>query len=238
MTVVETAIRRVDYLDAELRRYLPPEVPALWYAEESCERLAHRLDALDEQGRLYLAAAALDFLAGVLGAYRREILPPGDLEKSLFVDPEDRFELVGKAPGHKLRIDQGLRLALVRNKPIAIEGARLAALRQELRSVVCFPLGGLDRKPVVATRTVEPKDLEPTAIYAEFDAPSGMGFINGRFDLLRVYSDGKLLLVGPRPVVYRENAYEPEAPGGTAPENGLAGPVPEEEAIAISPDLV
>jgi hypothetical protein len=108
-----------------------------------------------------------------------------------------------------------MNVALIRERPEKLEGARPASLRRELVEVFTVPLHGADGQPVAALKTIDLAALAgPGALFFELDAPAASGYVGGRYDRLRAYGDGKLLLVSFRPVVV-EDEIQPGQPAGT-----------------------
>jgi hypothetical protein len=192
-------LRLVGYVEPELQAALPVALGRPWPAEETLVPLAAQMARAnpEDQARLERRARALADGAELL--LRREVLPAGDLLAHVFVDPLAQLQLVGANRDHKVRVDENLTAVVIRRRPLRLEGARPASLRQELRGALAIPMGDVERRPIAARTT--------GGIYAEFDPPGAGGFLGGRFDTLYAYSNGKVLLVAFRPLEYHEDAF-------------------------------
>lgn len=221
-TAAPKPVRYVEYLDAALRPVVPASLAKPWVAEESLWPLRSRVQMVpkaDAAGLRRRAGALVDWTLLLL---RREVLPEGDLLEHVYVDPMDRLELVGSSPSGKVRVDEELSVAIIRRRPQALEGPRAGSIRQEMRAALAIPLGDVDRKPIAAKKMVDHGELERNAIYAEFEPPGASGFLGGKFDLLHVYGNGKILLFALRPLGYSERA---ELPPGAIGAGRVAGRV-------------
>jgi hypothetical protein len=230
------APRFVDYLEPAVRGRVPVAIGKPWVAEESLEPLAARLAKAKRADAERLRARARALADGALLVLRAEMLPAGDLIERVFVDPLGRLQLVASTAAGKVRMDEDFSVAVVRRRPLTIEGPRAAALRQELRATLALPLATADRKPALARETIDWSKTDPDAIYMELAPPGGGGFVSGRFEALHAYSNGKLLLIGFTPFFYVEDANAATsgpnalsllgAPPGTPPPPASVGPQP------------
>jgi hypothetical protein len=199
-TTAETAPRIVDYVDPDVIALLPASFPCAWVAEESCRRVSEVASALAPDARERLLARATSFADDVLAILRASVLPE-DLERALYLDPHERLQLIGGRGRTKVRVDEDFRIVLVRERPLALEGPRAGTLRQEVREVVCFPLASDDRRPVLAVQALDLSSVgEPGAFFLDLDAPAGSAYLGGRCDRLRVFGDGKVLILCFRPL--------------------------------------
>lgn len=221
----ELEVRFVEYVDPDVRAALPAAVPATWIAEDSCARATEYARGLDPAAAEVLAAHARSFLDDALSVVREDWLPACP-EECLYVDFADRLQLVGARIGWKIRVDEDLNVALVREKPLAFEGARAGSIRRELAEVLAFPLMGADGKPVemLKVRDFSGETGVKDAFYISLDAPAGLGYAGGRFDRLDAYGDGKVLLFGFHPIEADGAAEEAEAAARARPRK--AGPRP------------
>jgi hypothetical protein len=204
--------RFVDYLGTEVAAAVPTPF-AMWPAEESLRLASEVVAESDPSSGDVLGALCHAFLDDVLACVKIDVLPT-ELEPCVFLDLSGRPQLIGTRRGNKIRIDADLNLALIRAVPLKLEGPRAAAIRGELRDLFCFPLGSADKRPVAALETCDLSEAagEPGAFYLELDAPTGGGYVGGRFDRLRAYSDGKVLLVTFRPIGIDEDEEVVEQP--------------------------
>ena len=212
--MTDTLVARfVEFVEPEVRAAMPKTLPVMWLADECCRAVADAAAARDAAGREALIARATAFMDDVLMAVRADFLP-FEAERCLFVDFADRLQLIGTRRGNKIRIDEDLNVVLIREKPGTLEGPRPGSLRRELVELLTVPLAGADGQPVTALKTIDLAGVAgPGALFFELDAPAGSGFVGGRYDRLRAYGDGKLLLVSFRPVVIDDENQPGQAAG-------------------------
>ncbi|MHC4389852.1 MAG: hypothetical protein ACYS22_00880 [Planctomycetota bacterium] len=208
----------VAYLDPELIDALPPGPNLVyeWPTEECCAKVPDLMEhAEDEADADMIRIDAQEFEGEMLSVIRRTLLPRGALTLHMHVDPMGSMQFAGLHEGVKVRVDQQFNICLMRRSPLPVdpEQPRLLQLRRELDSVLSIPLASPDRKPVKPAVLVDLSAYEPGAVYAELKAPPGAGFAFGRFERLKVYSDGKVLLIGFTPT--RAGVALPVLPRGT-----------------------
>jgi hypothetical protein len=216
-----TALRFVTYLAPDLLGRVPLQLVSDWPAEDTCTPVSALVEEIeDPEERGLLLAEVHAFEADLLAILRRELLPRGEILPHVFLGLGGGFQLVSQRGNCKVRADGAGNVAIVRRVPLELdpEQPRVVQLRHELKGIVPFALGGADRKPIQARVTEDLGDVEPGAVYVEFAAPRGTGFHNGRFKGLRVYSDGKITLLGFQTTEVKEQAYVPIGRPGTATE--------------------
>jgi hypothetical protein len=215
MFMADTLVSRfVEFVEMEVRSALPKSLPAIWLADECCRSVASAAAAREAAAREALIARATAFMDDVLMVVRSDFLP-FEPETCLYVDFADRLQLIGTRRGGKIRIDEDMNIVWIREKPLALEGPRSASLRAEIVEVLTVPLAGANGKPVEVVRTIDLAALAgPGAMFVELDAPAASGYVGGRYDRLRAYGDGKLLLMSFRPVVI-EDEFQPGQAAGT-----------------------
>ncbi len=205
--LAEATVCFVDYLDAAQREVIPPAaLRTAWPAEEACVPLAERLaDAtLPDAPAAALMVRAQAFLDGILLVLRRSVFPEGPLEDFVFVGPTPELHLIAETAEWKVRADEALRVAIVRRSPVSTLPPRQGSLRHELRTVLAFPLVTPQKRALAMTVVKDLSAEASGAIYVELEPPASSGFVGGRFESLHVYSDGRVCLIGWRPVEYRD----------------------------------
>jgi len=195
-----TAPRIVDYVDPDVIAALPASFPCAWIAEESCRRVSDKAAELAPAAREALLIRATDFAEEVLGVLKLEALPEA-IQDCLFVDPHDRLHLIGARGKTKIRVDEDFRIAYLREKPLTLAGPRAGTLRQEARDLLTTPLASADKRPVMTIQAIDLSSVgEGSAFFLELDAPTGTGYRMGRADRLRIFGDGKVLILCFRPM--------------------------------------